>query len=162
MSDNAAERELGLTVARALNERRSCRAFQPSRPVSDALLNELLTLAARAPSGGNTQPWRVYALRGTALEQLTTATSAAVRSGQLSEDGKSVCLSRSSYSHCTRFVIIYHSNCTRITRGPISNVSTSRCVCGVHVATASGCARLVPNNGHSKRRQSCSCQRIAA
>ena len=33
-------------------------------------MREILRLAARAPSGGNLQPWRVHALAGAALEDL--------------------------------------------------------------------------------------------
>ncbi|WP_375458211.1 nitroreductase [uncultured Enterovirga sp.] len=43
--------------------RRSVRAFRPD-PVPAALVEHLLDIAARAPSGTNMQPWRVYALAG--------------------------------------------------------------------------------------------------
>lgn len=38
-------------------------------PVSDAELRELLELAARAPSGGNVQPWRIYVLNGETMDR---------------------------------------------------------------------------------------------
>jgi len=58
-----------LSVEDALLSRRSVRAFLPT-PVPRALLEELLTLAGRAPSGTNTQPWIVYVLQGTARDRL--------------------------------------------------------------------------------------------
>lgn len=37
--------------------------------MSDELVVELLTKAARAPSGGNVQPWRVYVVNGTTTDR---------------------------------------------------------------------------------------------
>jgi nitroreductase len=56
-------------VDQALLTRRSIRAFLP-REVPDELIRHLLELAARAPSGTNTQPWQVHILKGEALDQL--------------------------------------------------------------------------------------------
>jgi len=58
-----------MNVTQAVAARTSIRAFR-SEPVSGALVRELLTLAQLAPSGGNLQPWRVYALTGAPLEAL--------------------------------------------------------------------------------------------
>ena len=55
-----------MDVSEAVRRRRSCRAFLP-QPVDLALLREAIELAARAPSGGNLQPWRVHVLCGAAL-----------------------------------------------------------------------------------------------
>jgi len=55
-------------VDQALLTRRSIRAFLP-REVPDELIRHLLELAARAPSGTNTQPWQVHILKGEALDQ---------------------------------------------------------------------------------------------
>ena len=52
-----------------IQKRTTCRAFR-SQPVSAELVRELLELAARAPSNGNLQPWRVYVVTGDALEAL--------------------------------------------------------------------------------------------
>jgi nitroreductase len=41
------------------------------QPVPRALIEEILGLARRAPSGVNTQPWEVYVLQGPALARLT-------------------------------------------------------------------------------------------
>ena len=56
-------------VAEAIVSRKSIRAFK-SDSVLRATIEEILTLAARAPSGGNLQPWRVYALLGEARNEL--------------------------------------------------------------------------------------------
>ena len=55
-----------LTVTEAVRRRISVRAFKPD-PVPGDLLRDLLEVAHRAPSGGNLQPWRVYALAGEPL-----------------------------------------------------------------------------------------------
>ncbi|HEY0130185.1 MAG TPA: nitroreductase [Allosphingosinicella sp.] len=57
------------SVTQAILGRRSARAFLP-RPVERVLVEELLELAARAPSGGNLQPWRVDVLTGEPLAAL--------------------------------------------------------------------------------------------
>lgn len=54
------------TVFQAVERRISVRAFKPD-PVAGEVVREILELAARAPSGGNLQPWRVYALSGEPL-----------------------------------------------------------------------------------------------
>ncbi len=56
----------------AIISRRSVRAFL-STPVSDEAVREILSAAARAPSGTNMQPWRVHVLTGGAKEALSTA-----------------------------------------------------------------------------------------
>lgn len=65
------------TVTEAVLGRRSVRAFLP-RPVDRALIEMLLGLAARAPSGGNLQPWRVDVLSGEPLEALKAEARAAL------------------------------------------------------------------------------------
>jgi nitroreductase len=62
----------GNSVTQAIVARRSVRAFLP-RLVHRALLEEMLELAARAPSGGNLQPWHVDVLAGEPLEALKAA-----------------------------------------------------------------------------------------
>ncbi|HEX5184922.1 MAG TPA: nitroreductase family protein [Allosphingosinicella sp.] len=59
-------------VTEALGARFSCRAFL-DRPVERALIEEIIALAARAPSGGNLQPWHVDVLAGDALDALKAA-----------------------------------------------------------------------------------------
>ncbi len=48
-----------------IQSRRSVRAFLPT-PVPQEALKDLLQVAARAPSGTNVQPWKVYVLTGAA------------------------------------------------------------------------------------------------
>jgi len=60
------------SVTEIVRSRRSIRAFQP-RPVERVLIEEMLDLAARAPSGGNLQPWHVDVLTGAALDALKAA-----------------------------------------------------------------------------------------
>ena len=57
------------SVAAAIESRFSARAFLPT-PVPRALLEKLLALASRAPSGTNTQPWKVYVLQGRSRSEL--------------------------------------------------------------------------------------------
>jgi nitroreductase len=53
----------------AVASRFSCRAFLPT-PVPLKTVRAIIDRAARAPSGGNLQPWRVHALAGPPLEAL--------------------------------------------------------------------------------------------
>ncbi|MDK3022503.1 nitroreductase [Cupriavidus taiwanensis] len=56
-------------VDRAILTRRSVRAFLDT-PVPRSTVEEILAVASRAPSGTNTQPWRVYVLSGEAKAKL--------------------------------------------------------------------------------------------
>jgi nitroreductase len=58
-----------VTVTEAVQARRSTRHFLP-RPVERSLIEEILGLAARAPSGGNLQPWRVDVVAGAPLDEV--------------------------------------------------------------------------------------------
>jgi nitroreductase len=58
-----------MDVFEAVASRYSCRAYLPT-PVAQATVREILDCAARAPSGGNVQPWRVHVLAGRRLEEL--------------------------------------------------------------------------------------------
>lgn len=53
-------------VRDAVAARRSTRQFT-AESVTDETIRELLTHAARSPSGGNVQPWRVYVINGGAM-----------------------------------------------------------------------------------------------
>jgi len=66
-----------VSVSEAVARRMSVRAFRPD-PVPEALVREIISLARGAPSGGNLQPWRVYALAGAPLAELK-ATAASAR-----------------------------------------------------------------------------------
>ncbi|WP_462379149.1 nitroreductase [Pseudomonas sp. Marseille-QA0892] len=57
-----------MDVSEALERRNSTRVFLGA-PVDTTLIRELLGRAARSPSSGNLQPWRVHILSGDALER---------------------------------------------------------------------------------------------
>lgn len=59
----------------AINTRRSIRAFTEVLPPI-GLIDEILRSAARAPSGTNIQPWKVYVVTGQARERLCNAACA--------------------------------------------------------------------------------------
>jgi len=63
-------------VDTAITTRRSLRAFLPT-PVPRETIAAILEVAARAPSGTNTQPWRVYVLTGDAKTELSRQVAAA-------------------------------------------------------------------------------------
>ena len=52
-----------MDVREAVASRYSCRAFSPTL-VPEAIVRELVERAVRAPSGGNLQAWRIYAIAG--------------------------------------------------------------------------------------------------
>ena len=56
-------------VDEAILSRRSIRAFT-AQPVTKEVVAELLAVASRAPSGTNTQPWKVYVLQGASRTEL--------------------------------------------------------------------------------------------
>jgi nitroreductase len=64
------------SVDAAMLSRYSNRAFLP-KPVPRDLLQDLLQVAARAPSGTNTQPWKVYVLQGASRDTLVDKVVAA-------------------------------------------------------------------------------------
>jgi len=63
-------------VDQAITSRRSIRAYL-STPVPRETIEEILAVASRAPSGTNTQPWKVYVLTGAARERLSARICAA-------------------------------------------------------------------------------------
>ena len=63
-------------VDAAITSRRSIRAFLPT-PVAHEDVEAILRVAARAPSGTNTQPWKVTVLTGAIKERLSDAIVAA-------------------------------------------------------------------------------------
>ena len=60
------------SVDAAITSRRSVRAFS-AQPVARATIEEILAVAARAPSGTNVQPWKVTVLLGAARQRLSDA-----------------------------------------------------------------------------------------
>lgn len=77
MSQNPASPVIDATsVDAAITSRMSARAFLP-QPVPRATIEHLLRLASRAPSGTNTQPWKVYVLQGASRDSLVEKVCAA-------------------------------------------------------------------------------------
>lgn len=74
------EVEFAATLA-AITSRRSVRAFKPD-PVPDAMLDQILSASARAPSGTNMQPWHVHVLTGAALKRMADTIQARFLSGE--------------------------------------------------------------------------------
>jgi nitroreductase len=70
------ESERQRIVDATITSRRSVRAFLPT-PVAREDIEAILNIAARAPSGTNTQPWKVYVLTGEAKRGLSQAIRAA-------------------------------------------------------------------------------------
>lgn len=64
------------SVDAAITSRFSARAFLPT-PVPREVIEHILNVAARAASGTNTQPWRVYVVQGAKRDQLVAAACAA-------------------------------------------------------------------------------------
>jgi nitroreductase len=60
----------------AIITRRSLRAFLAT-PVPRETIEEILSVASRAPSGTNTQPWKVYVLTGDSKAELSRKVAAA-------------------------------------------------------------------------------------
>jgi nitroreductase len=58
-----------MNVHEALTTRRSVRDFLPT-PVSGEVIRRVLATAARAPSGGNVQPWHIDVVAGERLDAL--------------------------------------------------------------------------------------------
>ena len=63
-------------VDAAIASRRSLRAFLPT-PVPRSEIEEILQVSARAPSGTNMQPWKVYVTMGETKQRLSDAVLAA-------------------------------------------------------------------------------------
>src|SRR5690242_2805556 len=62
-------RRIPMDVFEAVATRHSCRAFLPT-PIPEATIRDIIERASRAPSAGNMQPWRIYAIAGERVEAL--------------------------------------------------------------------------------------------
>jgi nitroreductase len=69
-------------VSQALASRITCRAFLDDE-VQEATVRAILTGASQAPSGGNLQPWRVWALAGGDLARIEAQVKAKIDAGQI-------------------------------------------------------------------------------
>lgn len=82
------ERQLKDAVEKVILERHSVRAFT-AQDVSDECIRDILSKAARAPSGTNTQPWKVYVVVGKTKQRITDTVVAsfnAVFRGELKKE----------------------------------------------------------------------------
>jgi len=61
-----------MDIVEAIQQRKSTRAFK-SDPVPQEILKEIMELALRAPSWGNTQPWEFAIATGKKLEEIRQA-----------------------------------------------------------------------------------------
>jgi nitroreductase len=68
MSPGLAVQTPTMHVSDAVAKRKSIRQFT-DEPVDDVVLRDLVERAARAPSGGNVQPWRIYVLNGDVMQR---------------------------------------------------------------------------------------------
>lgn len=57
-------------VDQIIQSRHSVRAFLPQKHVDLKIIQHLLNIASRAPSGTNTQPWKVYVVTGDKKNQI--------------------------------------------------------------------------------------------
>ena len=57
-----------MKVSDAVLKRRSIRAFT-SQPINNKVIKDLLALAARSPSGGNLQPWKIYVVNDQSMKK---------------------------------------------------------------------------------------------
>ncbi len=69
-----------MRVSEAVASRRSVRGFLPD-PVDGAVIRRVLERAARSPSGGNLQPWRVDVVAGEPLAALKAIMRDRLKSG---------------------------------------------------------------------------------
>ncbi|MEV6104269.1 nitroreductase [Streptomyces sp. NPDC051940] len=69
-----------MDVYEAVDSRRAVRAFA-DKPVPRDVLERVLTAAARAPSSGNLQPWRLYVVSGEPLAELKSRATARAEAG---------------------------------------------------------------------------------
>jgi len=76
-----------LSVSEAVAQRISTRAFLP-KPVPEPLVRDLLAKAARAPSGGNLQPWKVYVVAGAARQRVSEAVLDRVAEDPMRDEGE--------------------------------------------------------------------------
>ncbi|MBR0781894.1 nitroreductase [Bradyrhizobium iriomotense] len=73
-----------MKVSDALNSRRSVRAFL-DKPVPEETVRDILLAAGRSPSGGNLQPWHVWALGGQDLERFKAIVAERIKISPMGE-----------------------------------------------------------------------------
>ena len=73
-----------MTVEEAITGRHCFRAFLP-KPVPRELVERILRIAGRAPSGSNVQPWKVWVLEGPIKEEIGRELAERYDRGEVSE-----------------------------------------------------------------------------
>jgi nitroreductase len=73
-----------MDVFEAIESRKSIRAFT-DQPVEKQILQKLLEISQRAPSGTNTQPWHVYICTGSVRQAITDDVLAQAAAGKASK-----------------------------------------------------------------------------
>lgn len=76
MSTSTSDTSAWQAFSQLMAARRSMRGYL-QKPVERKLIEEILTLASRSPSGTNTQPWHVHVLTGASLDRVVKAVCAA-------------------------------------------------------------------------------------
>ncbi|MBR0836887.1 nitroreductase [Bradyrhizobium manausense] len=76
-----------MKVSDALNSRTSVRAFLDV-PVPVEIVKEILLAASRSPSGGNLQPWHVWALSGQELARFKALMAERVKSNPMGDQSE--------------------------------------------------------------------------
>lgn len=69
-----------MDILEAVNTRKSIRGFKPD-PVPKEMLRRILSIACRAPSGSNIQPWEFAVIAGEVLEKIKRDNAELCRSG---------------------------------------------------------------------------------
>jgi nitroreductase len=73
-----------MKVSEAVNRRKSVRAFL-DEPLDTDLLKSILEAAARAPSGGNVQPWRISLLNGATMARFRSIMKKRIQAGPVDD-----------------------------------------------------------------------------
>ncbi|MDN5691871.1 MAG: nitroreductase family protein, partial [Acinetobacter sp.] len=63
-------------IDQVITSRHSVRAFL-DKPIDLAIIKDILNVACRAPSGANTQPWKVYVVTGNKRQEMIDRVCAA-------------------------------------------------------------------------------------
>ena len=81
MDQNNNAEDKRMNVSQAVTQRHSVRAFT-NQQVADEIIQDILRMAAQAPSGANTQPWRVVVLRDAAKLRMQQRIESTFRDGE--------------------------------------------------------------------------------
>jgi nitroreductase len=74
-----------MKISEAIRARKSIRGFKPD-PISKDILRDILEIACRAPSGMNTQPWRILVATGGTLDAIKKENIEKLRAGEMPKE----------------------------------------------------------------------------